>query len=130
MAIELASRAENREKIRAVVVENTFTSVPEIARSAFDVKVIRILPDILFKNQYRSRRKVCRVSAPTLFLSGADDQLIPPRMMRELFVGCGAEIKRLVPFKKGGHNDTWMCNNYYAAFRFFLDEVVLLRDIS
>ena len=75
VALELAARAENREKIGCLLVENTFTSIPDIARALFDLRLVRWLPDWCYKNQFRSRKKCCRVSAPVLFISGLRDQV-------------------------------------------------------
>ena len=36
VAVDLASRLENSTKIRCLMVENTFTSIPEVAKSLFN----------------------------------------------------------------------------------------------
>ena len=123
MAIELGSRPENRDKIRCILIENTFSSIPDIARTLFDFRLVRMLPNWFFKNQFKSRWKVCRISAPALFLSGAADALIPPKMMLELYNSCGAETKKMARFPGGSHNETWACPQYYATIRYFLEEV-------
>jgi len=51
VAIELGARAENREKVACLIAENTFTSIPDMARSLFDVKIVRALPNWAYKNQ-------------------------------------------------------------------------------
>jgi len=76
-----------------------------------------------FLSQFGSRRKVCRLSAPTLFISGLSDSLVPPKMMSDLFDACGAPSKRLAKFAGGTHNETWSCRQYYPALDFFLREV-------
>lgn len=124
MAIDLASRTENRDKLSAVLVENTFTSIPDIARSLFNFRLIRGLPFWCYKNKFKSKFKVCRISSvPVLFLAGCADNLIPTRMMDELYDSCGSEIKRLAKFPEGTHNETWMCSQYFPTISYFLDEV-------
>eukprot|EP00095_Tigriopus_kingsejongensis_P006540 maker-scaffold515_size150689-snap-gene-0.32 protein:Tk06540 transcript:maker-scaffold515_size150689-snap-gene-0.32-mRNA-1 annotation:"abhydrolase domain-containing protein 13" len=124
VAIELSARPENREKVACLLVENTFTSIPDIARSLFDFRIVRAIPTWFYKNQFKSRWKVCKISVPVLFLSGLADALIPPKMMNELFNSCGSETKRLARFPNGNHNETWTCQQYYPAIRYFLNEVV------
>lgn len=123
MAIELASRSENRDKIGCLVVENTFTSIPDIAKALFDFRIVKYLPHWCYKNQFKSKQKACRISVPALFISGTADSLIPPKMMTDLYHSCGSEAKRLARFKGGTHNETWTMPKYYQAFRYFVQEV-------
>jgi len=128
VAIDLASRAENNSRIRCVMVENTFTSIPEVAKSLFDVKLVRYMPKWMYKNQYMSRIKVPRMTVPILYLSGSGDKLIPPSMMSELYNSTASEGKQLAKFPGGSHNETWMCNHYYQTVEYFLEEVVQIKD--
>ena len=59
----------------ACLVENTFTSIPDIARILFPFKLIQCLPVWFYKNQFKSHRKSCRITQPTLFLSGLADKV-------------------------------------------------------
>jgi len=128
VAIDLASRSINKERISAVLLENTFTSIPDIARILFPFKIIKILPVWFYKNQFKSGKKVCRITQPTLFLSGLADKLIPPRMMTTLYSSCGSPIKRLARFVSGNHNETWGCPEYYQTINYFLDEALYLHN--
>jgi len=128
VAIDLASRSINKDRIGAVLVENTFTSIPEIAEILFPFKLIKILPVCFYKNQYKSAKKVCRITQPILFISGLADKLIPPKMMTVLYTGCGAPMKRLARFANGNHNETWSCAEYYQTINYFLDEAVYLHS--
>ena len=38
------TRSINKERIGAVILENTFTSIPDVARILFPFKIIHILP--------------------------------------------------------------------------------------
>jgi len=128
VAIDLASRSINKERISAVLLENTFTSIPDIARILFPFKIIKILPVWFYKNQFKSGKMVCRITQPTLFLSGLADKLIPPRMMTTLYSSCGSPIKRLARFVSGNHNETWGCPEYYQTINYFLDEALYLHN--
>jgi len=130
VAVDLATRSQNKEKIAAVLLENTFTSIPDIARLLFPFRIIKWLPVWFYKNQFKSGRKSCRITQPTLFLSGLSDQLIPPKMMTDLYTTCGAPVKRLARFPAGSHNETWACSDYYQTITYFLDEVLYLNRES
>lgn len=124
VAIDLCSRAENRDRVACLILENTFTSIPDVAKVLFNFRVVRWIPKCFYKNQFLSRSKVCKISTPVLFLSGAADALIPSAMMSELFRACGSENKRLARFPEGTHNETWLCPQYYQTVLYFLEEVV------
>ena len=130
MAIDLASRVENSTKIRCLLLENTFTSIPDVAKSLFNFKFVRCLPRWFYKNQYLSRMKVPRLMIPTLYLSGLGDQLIPSSMMTELFNATSSETKIMARFPGGSHNETWMSNHYYTTIEYFLDEVIVKHIIE
>ena len=112
------------------MVENTFTSIPEVAKSLFDVKLVRYMPKWMYKNQYMSRIKVPRMTVPILYLSGTADKLIPPSMMSELYNSTASEGKQLAKFPGGSHNETWMCNHYYQTVEYFLEEVFEKNELK
>lgn len=51
IAIDLASREEYSSKIWCLVVENTFTSIPDMARVIFGWKLFHLLPLACYKNK-------------------------------------------------------------------------------
>ncbi|GAB0496751.1 hypothetical protein MMPV_008067 [Pyropia vietnamensis] len=83
-AVGLALAAANPPPALAgVIVENTFTSI----NSMIDV----VLPPLrwakpLNRNVWDSAGVVGRLDLPMLFMSGADDELVPPRMMKALAI--------------------------------------------
>lgn len=128
IAIDLCSRVENANRVACLLVENTFTGIPDIARVLFNFKFVRCLPRWFYKNQYLSRVKVPRLTTPVLFLSGTSDQLIPSKMMLQLYNSTSSETKKLARFPGGSHNETWMCPQYYQTIAYFLEEVVKLSE--
>ncbi|CAG0904052.1 unnamed protein product, partial [Cyprideis torosa] len=72
---------------------------------------------------YNSLAKIPAVTLPTLFLSGLQDTLIPPKMVKELYNACGSVSKRLVTFSTGNHNNTWDCQGWYDHVGRFMTEV-------
>eukprot|EP00096_Caligus_rogercresseyi_P001896 TRINITY_DN1332_c0_g1_i1.p1 TRINITY_DN1332_c0_g1~~TRINITY_DN1332_c0_g1_i1.p1 ORF type:complete len:413 (+),score=113.55 TRINITY_DN1332_c0_g1_i1:148-1386(+) len=130
VAIDLSSRTENRDKVACVLIENTFTSVPDIARELFNFKIVLMIPSWFYKNQFLSRWKVRKMTTPALFLSGGSDALIPSKMMKELYEACGSSLKRLAKFPDGTHNETWTCPDYYKTITYFFEEDAQLNGSS
>lgn len=122
VAIHLAS--ENSHRISAIVVENTFLSIPYMASTLFSFFPMRYLPLWCYKNKFLSYRKISQCRMPSLFISGLSDQLIPPVMMKQLYELSPARTKRLAIFPDGTHNDTWQCQGYFTALEQFIKEVI------
>lgn len=120
IAIDLASRLEYRNKIWALVVENTFTSIPDMAQVILKWRCLNWLPPCCHKNKYLSLKKIGHVMTPTLVICGSNDTLVPPAMGKELYMRCGAVCKKLVVMPGGGHDDTWTCRDYYSSVQQFL----------
>ncbi|XP_065652088.1 protein ABHD13 [Hydra vulgaris] len=109
----------------AIIVENTFTSIPDMARHLFIL--VNKLPSWCYKNKFPSIDRVAVITTPTLFLSGLADQLVPPKQMVQLYNSSGACLKRIERFDAGSHNDTWQCNGYMDSINNFLNEVYEAR---
>ncbi|XP_045542170.1 protein ABHD13 [Papilio machaon] len=120
IAIDLASRFEYRNKIWALIVENTFTSIPDMAKLLLPWRILKWLPYFCHKNKYMSLRKMGHVVSPTLIICGTQDDLVPPTMSSDLYTRCGAICKKIVLITGGGHNDTWICRDYYGTLQQFL----------
>lgn len=126
VAIDLASRLEYRNKIWALVVENTFTSIPDMAQIILKWRCLNWLPQFCHKNKYMSLNKIAHVISPTLVICGSNDALVPPSMARELYTRCGSICKQMVVIPGGGHDDTWTCREYYPSMQQFLVNVPAL----
>jgi len=128
VAIKLCSLPYYATRIACLVVENTFTSIPEIARSIFSFRILDYLPDFCHKNKFPSRSLVPKIALPSLFISGLQDNLVPPRMMLSLYEGSGSRLKHLALFPSGTHNETWQLPGYYQTINQFLSEVRRLKQ--
>ncbi|XP_062390377.1 protein ABHD13 [Sardina pilchardus] len=122
VAIRLA--AANPHRVAALIVENTFLSIPHMAATLFSFLPVRHLPLWCYRNQFLSYRQVAQCRMPSLFVSGLSDQLIPPVMMKQLYELSPARTKRLGIFPEGTHNDTWQCQGYFAALEQFMKELL------
>ncbi|KAK0450350.1 Alpha/Beta hydrolase protein [Desarmillaria tabescens] len=129
VAIDLVSR--NPSKIFALILENTFTSLPELVPH-----VLPILGPFTFlcHQKWNSASKVPLIPArtPVLLLSGSADTLVPPehmRALRELMRKRGEdEVSRWEEFPGGQHNDTSAQRGYWHAVDDFVTSLVLASE--
>ncbi|TPP67584.1 Alpha/beta hydrolase domain-containing protein 13 [Fasciola gigantica] len=141
--------------VRGVMVENTFTSLPAVAQTIFGSSLSTaarfLLPTYFFINRYPSLDSLLvynshcrRKSLPSfLFLSGDADDIVPPKMMHELYQAyvstqsedCPPQIfspssflrdgrHGLVIFSEGKHNCTWLCPNWPGVVCRFVQETL------
>ncbi|KAJ3069962.1 hypothetical protein HDU98_006978 [Podochytrium sp. JEL0797] len=138
VAIDLAAR--NPERIVAVMIENTFLTLPKLIPSA--MPAMKYLA-FLCHQVWNSEAAVQKIpeTVPMLFLSGTSDELIPQKHMIELAKlarrsrgKAGSEEEgsalvrdrngvRWVEFQNGTHNDTCMQAGYYDTIGEFLEEL-------
>ncbi|KAJ6505216.1 Alpha/Beta hydrolase protein [Mycena sanguinolenta] len=125
VAIDLASR--NPSSIAALIVENTFTSLPGVVR---DWPGIGIFSFLCF-HKWNSASKVPRIptTTPILMLSGTQDEVVPKKHMEALWEiarkrGDGtAERDNFATFADGHHSDTFICAGYWSAVGEFLAQI-------
>ncbi|CAG9840440.1 unnamed protein product [Diabrotica balteata] len=120
VAIDLATREEYVGKIWCLIVENTFTSIPDMAKVLLGWRMLQYFPLFFYKNKFLSYQKVKSLRLPTLFISGMADSLVPPRMMQELHNRCNSIRKQLLQVPAGTHNETWQLQGYYRSMAVFL----------
>ncbi|KAG7439827.1 alpha/beta-hydrolase [Guyanagaster necrorhizus] len=129
VAIDLVSR--NPSKIFALILENTFTSLP-----ALIPHVLPILGPFTFlcHQKWNSASKIPLIPArtPVLLLSGSSDTLVPPehmRELRELIRKRGVdEVSRWEEFAGGQHNDTSAQHGYWHAINDFVTGLIMASE--
>ncbi|KZS89108.1 alpha/beta-hydrolase [Sistotremastrum niveocremeum HHB9708] len=123
VAIDLASR--NPDKIHAMIVENTFTSLPRLVPNA--------LPFLgpfswLCHQKWPSDERLPLIppQIPIMMLSGKADVIVPPEHMLDLWeisLRSGRESGVWVEFPDRGHNDTCATREYWNAVSDFVWKV-------
>lgn len=63
VGIDVAINNLYQEKIWCLIVENTFTSIPEMANVLIGWRILRKLPLFCYKSKYMSKLKVPKVSS-------------------------------------------------------------------
>lgn len=99
IAIDLASKVKDE---RGVLVEGTFTSIPEVAAS---MKWGWLPIGWLITQRMESIRKVPHIGAPLLVVHGSEDRLIKPDLGRRLYEAA-QEPKAFVVVDGGTHHNT------------------------
>ncbi len=112
VAIDLATG----EGAKALIVESTFTSLPDMS-----AKMIPFFPARWFlREQLPSIERIAKYDGPLFLSHGTADTLIPFEQGRRLFEAAAGRSKMFVPIPDGGHN-TPPPDGYYAKLRCFVD---------
>ncbi|KAK3803365.1 hypothetical protein RRG08_006918 [Elysia crispata] len=128
VAVYLASLPNYSSRLAGLILENTFTSIYDMSHKILRLQFLKYIPRMCFKNKFPSIDRIEAVKVPTLFLSGAMDELVPPKMMKDLYNKSRSNLKRLEQFTNGTHNDTWMCPGYYESLMRFVPEALRSRQ--
>ncbi len=109
VAVDLAA-----DGARGLVLESTFTSMPEVGHAKLPWLPVRAL----MRTQFNSLAKIGKYHGPLLQSHGTADRLIPFAMGRQLFDAAN-EPKQFIAIPGGDHNDP-QAEEYYAALFAFL----------
>lgn len=112
VAVDLASR----HPAAGLVLEGSFTSVPDVGQRVYPFLPVRLLA----RNRFDSGEKIARVAIPKLFLHARRDDVIPFRLGQRLY-RMAPGPKRFVELR-GGHNDAYDVDSaaYFGAIREFI----------
>ena len=104
LAIDLAARElkENPNAVAGVVIESTFTSIPDVVRGTKWGWVPGI--GLAVTQPFDSMSKIRELRAPLLVLHGTADGVVPHTMADELYAAAGSSDKRLVKIEGGTHS--------------------------
>ncbi len=104
--------------VKALIVEDTLTSVPAMVR-----RTIPFIPAFALATRLDSLSRISKVRVPKLFFHSLDDEIVPFEMGRALFE-TAAEPKRFVQLR-GGHNTTFLedFETYRSALANFLADL-------
>lgn len=94
--VDLASR----DGARGLILERTFTSLPDVGAIHFPFVPVRLL----MRSRLDSLGKIANYHGPLLICHGDADEIIPFEMGRRLFEAAN-EPKRFVAFSGVGHNE-------------------------
>lgn len=112
MAVDVA----HRERVGALIVEDTFTSIQDLVRVIYP-----FIPPWLVRTRMDSLSKIKELSCPKLVIHSVDDEIIPFALGEKLFKEA-AEPKVFLKVR-GGHNTSFFESQSVleAGIRDFLD---------
>jgi fermentation-respiration switch protein FrsA (DUF1100 family) len=99
---------------RALVLQNTFTSLADVAKFHYPWLPIKML----IRSQFDSLAKIGRFHGPLLQFHGDADTIIPFALAERLYAAAN-QPKRLVVIPGGDHNDP-LSPRFYQAFDEFI----------
>ena len=100
VAIELGAQFA----VGAIIIESGFTSAQDLARVHYPWVPGFIISSMT--HEFDSLSKAPRLRAPTLYIHGDADRIVPQRQGRRLYEA-SPEPKEWYEIKGAGHNDTW-----------------------
>ena len=104
MAVSLA--AAWPAEVRAVVLENTYTSISDMVDRL--MPVLSPLKRYLLNIKWESDKKIQLLSQPIFFISGDRDELVPTSHMVKLHeLATKSRLPVFFSVQGGTHNDTW-----------------------
>jgi len=113
VAVDVAAR----DGARALVLESTFSSIPDLAAHAYPWLPVRQL----LRTQLDSTGKIADYHGPLLQTHGDADTIIPLKLGRRVFEAAN-EPKQFVTFPGIDHNDP-QPREYYDSLARFLDNL-------
>ncbi|CAG8536406.1 6280_t:CDS:2 [Paraglomus brasilianum] len=125
----LASHPHVQKEVRGIILENTFTSLQDMAAALYPqswlpYKYLARSPYIL-RSRWESEKRIKDVTTPILFLSSVDDELIPQsQMMRLRGNATNAKFTTWVDFRNALHMNTYMQDGYLEAIKQFIDKTL------
>ncbi|HVL74426.1 MAG TPA: alpha/beta fold hydrolase [Noviherbaspirillum sp.] len=100
VAIELAT-ALDAQDAGGVIVESTFTSLADVARS---LSYPWLPLQLVMSQRFDSVSKISRVDLPLLVVHGSEDRVVSPHFGAKLYEAAGGS-KRLLMVEGAGHNN-------------------------
>ncbi len=116
LGASVASRLASEHQPLALIVESSFTSVPDIAQDIYPWLPVRWLSRL----SHATRDHVRDVRCPILIIHSRDDEIIPFRHGESIFAS--ANEPRTLLTIRGTHNDAFLLDEraYIAGLRTFL----------
>ncbi|WP_225984449.1 alpha/beta hydrolase [Noviherbaspirillum aerium] len=105
----------NQPAAKGLIVESSFTSLADIARSL----TYPWLPlQLLLSQKFDSVGKIASVDMPVLIVHGSDDRYVPSRFSEKLYEAAGGK-KKLILVDGGTHNNSMRlgATEYRQAFK-------------
>ena len=130
VGFHLAQYAEKTSlQVAGIIVENTFTSISDMVDHL--MPYVKLFKPLVLRIGWDSSRIVPNIRAPTLYLAGSADELVPHEHMRKLYKASNKSsmLARMHVIPGGTHNETWMQGGreYWDRIRSFFAEALAIQ---
>ncbi|KAK4461281.1 protein bem46 [Cladorrhinum samala] len=117
VTVKLVAKNQGKGDIAGMILENTFLSMRKLIPS--------IMPPAkylayLCHQVWATDSIIPNVKIPTLFLSGLQDEIVPPIHMKRLYDLSKAPVKIWKPLPGGDHNSSVIEEGYFEAIADFM----------
>ncbi|KAK8124760.1 BEM46 family protein [Apiospora kogelbergensis] len=121
VSIKLVSKNQSRGDVVGLILENTFLSMRSLIPSV--IPPAKYLT-YLCHQVWPSEAVIPLITeVPILFLSGLQDEIVPPAHMRKLFELAATPTKIWKPLPGGDHNSSVLEEGYFEAISDFVSNV-------
>ncbi|KAG5950990.1 hypothetical protein E4U58_001345 [Claviceps cyperi] len=121
VSIRLAAENQDAGDIAGLILENTFLSMRKLIPSIIPLaKYLTIFCHQIWPSD-STLPHITKI--PVLFISGLQDEIVPPSHMRQLYELCNAPYKVWKPLPGGDHNSSVFEEGYFEAVVEFVTEV-------
>ncbi|OAA78186.1 BEM46 family protein [Akanthomyces lecanii RCEF 1005] len=121
VGIKLAAKNQSGGDVAGLILENTFLSMRKLIPSVIPpAKYLTLLCHQVWPSE-SVLPTITKV--PTLFISGLQDEIVPPSHMKRLFEISAAPSKIWKPLPGGDHNSSVLEEGYFEAIKEFVSEV-------
>ncbi|KAL2072891.1 hypothetical protein VTL71DRAFT_12234 [Oculimacula yallundae] len=121
VSIQLVAKNQNNKRLVGLVLENTFLSMRKLIPSIIPPAKYLTL---LCHQVWASDTFLPTITeVPILFLSGLQDEIVPPNHMRRLFEICQTPTKVWKPLPGGDHNSSVVEDGYFESIGDFISNL-------
>ncbi|PVH76882.1 BEM46 family protein-like protein [Cadophora sp. DSE1049] len=118
VSIQLVAKNQNDSRLVGLVLENTFLSMRKLIPSIIPPAKYLTL---LCHQVWASDTYLPSITeVPILFLSGLQDEIVPPSHMRRLYEICQSPTKVWKPLPGGDHNSSVVEDGYFESIEDFV----------
>ncbi|MEO8057572.1 MAG: alpha/beta fold hydrolase [Burkholderiales bacterium] len=121
VAVELASHLHVDHDYAALILESSFTRLPDVAKA---VGILGTIASWFATQEFDSESKIGKVDAPILMLHGTADHTVPIELGRRLF-DAAPKGTRWVQFEGGSHSglDRESPQQYQQALHLLIEQI-------
>jgi abhydrolase domain-containing protein 13 len=126
VSIDLVAKNKGTGDIKGLILENTFLSIAKMIPSV--IPIAKYLTPLCHE-YWRSEQMLPQIrDIPILFISGLQDEIVPPTHMKQLFRLCKSRTVVWKELPNGDHNNSVSESGYFQFVEDFIKQHILARE--